>query len=73
MLWSTRKACHSCAHFQKAPLAGKGWCQNPRLVSPPTLILVSANKLSCDQPLGIPGDHWQSKSALPPVALRSAG
>ena len=73
MLWFNRKACHSCAHFKKAPLAGKGWCKHPKLVAEPMLILVAAGKLSCAQPLGTPGDHWESKAARRAAPLRSAG
>lgn len=73
MLWFNRKACHSCAHFEKAPLAGKGWCKHPKLVAEPMLILVCASRLSCAQPLGTPGDHWESKAARRAAPLRSAG
>lgn len=72
MLWFNRKACHSCAHFEKAPLTGKGWCKNPNLVPPPILLLVPANKLACAQPLGVPGDHWEKRDSRPPAALPSA-
>jgi hypothetical protein len=53
------RKCGSCKHFERAPIARKGWCRNPLLYSPQQSHLVSEEDLDCERGMG---NYWEPAS-----------
>ncbi len=56
------RSCHTCRHFEPAPLWRRGWCRNPRLYALYQSHLVAESELGCG--FGT-GTHWQPTSDTP--------
>lgn len=56
------RSCHTCRHYEPAPLWRRGWCRNPRLYAPYQSHLVAEAELGCG--FGT-GTHWQPSSDMP--------